>query len=334
MGKRNLIGLVLLAAVLLPLPMVLGNAYYIGVLVFCGIYSLICMGLSLFMGYCGQISLGQAGFCALGAYVSGILTAKAGFGVWTALFVALLVSLLVALGVGIPSLRLKGHYLAMATLGFGVIVYVVADADPFSWTGGPSGFWSIPKFSVFGYVLKNEIRWYYFVWGVVLIAMFFLLNVVHSRVGRALRAIHGSETAARAMGVNTAKYKVQAFLISAALASLAGSFYAHYVRFVNPAPFNLGFSIHLVTMVVVGGVTSVWGAIAGAAMLTVLTEYFRVFQEISVFLDGLILVVILLLFPEGLFVGAGKRVAALVSVARRRVRPGARAVSASREGRS
>ena len=335
MGKGNVIGLLLFAAVLLALPRLPGlaqNAYYIGILVWCGIYSLICMGLSLFMGYCGQISLGQAGFCALGAYISGILTTKGGFAPWPALVVSLVVTLAVAFAVGVPSLRLKGHYLAMATLGFGVIIYVVADADPFSLTGGPSGFWGVPKLSIFGWVLKNELRWYYFVWGVVVLGMILLLNVVNSRVGRALKAIHGSETAAKAMGVNVAKYKTQAFLLSATMASLAGSLYAHFVRFVSPPPFSLVFSIHLVTMVVVGGVTSLWGAVAGTALLTVLTEYFRVFKEISLLLDGLILIVIMLLFPEGLFIGIARKIAGVAGAARRAGRAGGPAVSPSREG--
>ncbi len=313
MGKKNLLGLIALVAVLLVIPHLLGNPYYLGVLVWCGIYSLLCMGLSLFMGYCGQISLGHAGFCALGAYVSGILTTRFGFSPWPALGVAMLASLLVAFIVGLPTLRLKGHYLAMATLGFGVIIYVAAEGDPFGLTGGPSGFWGIPKLSVFGVVLNSEVRWYYFVWGVVLVCMVFLLNMVNSRVGRALRSIHGGEPAAKAMGVHTAKYKVEIFLLSAALGSLAGSFYAHYVGFVNPPPFGLNFSIHLVTMVVVGGMTNLWGAIAGTALLTILTRYFRVFQEWGVFFDGFILVIIMLIFPEGLFVGAARKLAGIVS---------------------
>jgi branched-chain amino acid transport system permease protein len=314
MGKKNLIGLISLLVVVLLIPRFLGNAYYLGVLVWCGMYSLISIGLSLFMGYCGQISLGQAGFCAIGAYASGILTVRFGFSPWLALLVALIASLVVAYAVGLPALRLKGHYLAMATLGFGVIIYVVADGNPFGLTGGPSGFGGIPKLSVFGMVLNSQERWYYFVWSVVLVLMLFFLNIVHSRVGRALKSIHAGETAARAMGVNTAKHKTQAFLLSAAMASLAGSFYAHYVGFVNPDPFGLVFSIHLVTMVVVGGMTNLWGAIAGTAMLTILTRYFRVFMEFGVLLDGLILVIIMLLFPEGLFVGGAKK---LTAIARR-----------------
>ncbi|MDP2897903.1 MAG: branched-chain amino acid ABC transporter permease [bacterium] len=327
MSKKNLIGLIVLIAFLLVIPRFFGNPYYLGVLVWSGLYSLICMGLSLFMGYCGQISLGQAGFYALGAYGSGILTARFGFEPWPALAVALVACVILALGVGLPTLRLKGHYLAMATLGFGVIIYVVADADPFGLTGGPSGFSGIPKLSVFGLALNDELRWYYFVWATVLIFLFFLLNLVNSRVGRALRSIHGGETAAKAMGVNVAKYKTQAFLLSAAMASVAGSFYAHYVGFVNPEPFNLELSIHLVTMVVIGGVTNLWGAIAGTVLLTVLTEGFRTFfKEYRLLFDGLILVVIMLLFAEGLFLGAAKKVAALVARAsclRSRRRPGA-----------
>jgi len=311
MGKRNVIGLVALVIVLLLIPRLLGNPYYLGVLVWCGIYSLACIGLSLFMGYCGQISLGHAGFCALGAYISGILTTKAGFAPWPAMLVAIIASLIVALAVGLPALRLRGHYLAMATLGFGVIVYVVAEGNPFGLTGGPSGFWGVPKLSVFGLAVNDEVRWYYLVWGIVLVIMVLLLNMVNSRVGRALKSIHGGETAAKAMGVNTARYKIGVFLLSAALASVAGSLYAHYVGFVNPEPFSLVFSIHLVTMVVVGGMTNLWGAIAGTALLTILTRYFRVFKEIGLLLDGFILIVIMLLFPQGLFVGAAKKLAGL-----------------------
>lgn len=311
-----------MVVVLLVIPAFLGDSYYLGIMVWCGIYSLVCLGLSLFMGYCGQISLGQAGFCALGAYISGILTTRAGFSPWSAVLVALAASVLVAFAVGVPALRLRGHYLAMATLGFGVIIYVIAEGNPFGLTGGPSGFWGIPKLSVFGVVLNNEVRWYYLVWGVVLIALVLLLNIVNSRVGRALKAIHGGQVAAQAMGVNTAKYKIQAFLLSAAMASVAGSFYAHYVGFVNPSPFSLVFSIHLVAMVVIGGMTSLWGALAGTTLLTVLTEGFRAFfEDKRLLFDGAILILIMLLFPEGLFVGGAKR---LMSVFRRlRLKTGA-----------
>lgn len=312
MTRKSLIGLIVLIIFLMVIPRFFGNPYYLGVLVWSGMYSLICMGLSLFIGYCGQISLGHAGFYALGAYGSGILTVRFGLPPWTALTVALVASVILALAVGLPTLRLKGHYLAMATLGFGVIIYVVADADPFGLTGGPSGFPGVPKLSIFGRVLNDEVRWYYFVWGTVLVFLILLLNLVNSRVGRALRSIHGGETAARAMGVNVAKYKTQAFLLSAAMASVAGSFYAHYVGFVNPEPFNLELSIHLMVMVVIGGVTNLWGAIAGTVLLTVLTEGFRTFfKEYRLLFDGLILVVIMLLFAEGLFLGAAKKVASL-----------------------
>ncbi len=313
MGRKNLFGLIVLVAILLVIPHVLGNPYYLGVLVWCGIYSLVCMGLSLFMGYCGQISLGHAGFCALGAYISGILTTKAGFSPWPALLIALVASSLMALAVGLPTLRLKGHYLAMATLGFGMIVYVIADANPFDLTGGPSGLWQgIPRLSLFGLVINSELRWYYFVWAVVLIFLILLLNIVHSRVGRALRSIHGGEQAARAMGVNAAKFKIETFVLSAALGSIAGSFYAHYMLFVNAEPFSLVLSIHLVTMVVIGGMTNLWGTIAGVALLTILERYFHAFGDWRLFLDGFLLIIIMLLFPEGLFVGAAKRLGGLV----------------------
>jgi len=336
MGKKNLLGLAALVAVLLLIPHLLGNPYYLGVLVWCGIYSLACMGLSLFMGYCGQISLGHAGFFALGAYISGILTTKAGLSPWPALGVALLGNLLVAFAVGVPALRLRGHYLAMATLGFGVIIYVVADGNPFGLTGGPSGFGGIPrlfpKFSLFGLIRSDDERWYYLVWGIVLVFLALLLNMVHSRVGRALRSIHGGEPAAKAMGINSARYKIETFLLSAGLTSLAGSFYAHYMGFVNPPPFGPMLSIHLVTMVVVGGMTNLWGAIAGTALLTILRERFRAFHEIGLLFDGFILILIMLLFEEGLFVGAAKRLRGVVSRRRPAGLPGGASRQTAGEG--
>lgn len=186
--------------------------HYVDIMVFVGIFSLVNIGLSLLMGYAGQVSLGQAAFFGLGAYVSGILTARFGWSPWLPLFAGMVLTGTVAFVVGVPSLKLKGHYLAMATLGFGVIIFVVFNEE-FAWTGGPSGFVDIPGIGIGKWQIDTPLKYYYFVWAVVLAVLLFSLNIIHSRVGRAVRSIHGSETAASAIGVPTSSYKTQFFVL-------------------------------------------------------------------------------------------------------------------------
>ncbi|MFQ6066918.1 MAG: branched-chain amino acid ABC transporter permease [bacterium] len=302
MGKKNLLSLLILAGVMLTLPLGLGNSYYLNVLVFVGIYSLITIGLSLLMGYAGQISLGQAAFFGLGAYTSGVFSAKFGISPWLALLIAIFVTGGIAFLIGAPALKLKGHYLAMATLAFGEIVFIVFNQES-SYTGGPSGFGQIPRFRLGNFLLRTDIHYYYLVWILVIVVLLVSLNVIHSRVGRALRSIHGGELAANIMGVNTARYKIQVFVLSAVYASLAGSLYAHFITFLNPTPFGFHFSVAAVTMVVVGGMASVWGAMIGAALLTLLPEYLRVFHDYDILIYGSTLLVIMIFLPQGLFAG-------------------------------
>ncbi len=302
MGKKNMLSLLILAAVMLALPLGLGNSYYLNVLVFVGIYSLITIGLSLLMGYTGQISLGQAAFFGLGAYTSGVLSAKFGVSPWLGLLAAIFVTGGIAFLIGAPALKLKGHYLAMATLAFGYIVFIVFNQASFL-TGGPSGFGQIPRFRLGNFLLRSDVHYYYFVWTLVIVVLLGSLNIIHSRVGRALRSIHEGELAANIMGVNTAKYKIQVFVLSAVYASLAGSLYAHFITFLNPTPFGFHFSIVLVAMVAVGGMANVWGAMIGAALLTLLPEYLRVFHDYDILIYGSTLLVIMIFLPQGLFAG-------------------------------
>jgi branched-chain amino acid transport system permease protein len=302
MGKKNMLSLLILAAVVLALPLGLGNSYYLNVLVFVGIYSLITIGLSLLMGYTGQISLGQAAFFGLGAYTSGVLSAKFGVSPWLGLLAAIFVTGGIAFLIGAPALKLKGHYLAMATLAFGYIVFIVFNQAS-SLTGGPSGFGQIPRFRLGNFLLRSDVHYYYLVWTLVIVVLLGSLNIIHSRVGRALRSIHEGELAANIMGVNTAKYKIQVFVLSAVYASLAGSLYAHFITFLNPTPFGFHFSIVLVAMVAVGGMANVWGAMIGAALLTLLPEYLRAFHDYDILIYGSILLVIMIFLPQGLFVG-------------------------------
>ena len=302
MGQKNLFGVLALSLFILIYPLISYTSafsYYLDIMVFAGLIGMITMGLSLLMGYAGQISLGHAAFYGLGAYTSGIMTVKLGLNPWLALLAGAALSAAVAVIVGAPSLKLRGHYLAMATLGFGQIIFIIFN-EWISLTEGPDGFGGIPRLSVFGFTFDTSLSYFYLVWTVVILMLIFILNVIHSRNGRALMSIHGSEVAAMAMGVNAAKLKIQVFVISAVMASVAGSLYAHYVRFINPPVFDLFFSIKLLMMVVIGGMTNVWGALLGAALITFLPEWLIFLEDFDVLVYGLILVLIVMFLKNGL----------------------------------
>ena len=274
--------------------------HYTGIMVFAGIYALITIGLSLLMGYAGQVSLGHAAFFGIGAYVSGILTTRFAFNPWPALLIGMLAAALVALAVGAPSLRLRGHYLAMATLAFGIIINIFF-REEVALTGGPDGMINIPRIAVFGWVVDSTAKFYYLVWAATAGAFVFTANLLQSPSGRALRALHTSEPAAAAMGVDIARTKVAVFIYSAALAALAGSLYAHYMNFINPSSFDLFFSIKLIIMIALGGMHSIWGAIVGAILVAFLSmEWLHFFEAYEIVVYGLILLVVTVFLPKGL----------------------------------
>ncbi|MBN2325399.1 MAG: branched-chain amino acid ABC transporter permease [Spirochaetes bacterium] len=276
------------------------NPYHVGILVFLGMNIIITIGLSLLMGYAGQISLGQAAFFGIGAYTTGILTTKLGLPVAVSFPLSILLTISVAFVIGIPTLRLRGHYLAMATLGLGEIVHIVFN-ELIPLTGGPSGFGNIPLIRIFGIELDNDYKYFIFVWAIVAIVLFLSLNIINSRVGRALKAIHKEEQTASTLGVNTSRLKLSVFVLSSGFAALAGFLYAHYVTFLSPGTFSLGFSILLVTMVAVGGMENIWGALIGTTVLTLLPEYLRFFKDFDILIYGIILISIMILRPEGLY---------------------------------
>lgn len=287
-------------AIMALLPVFVRNGYYVHIGVVIGINLIIVTGLNLLMGYAGQVSLGHAAFYGIGAYTSGILTATYGWSPWYAVIVALALTCAVAWVVGKPTLRLKGHYLAMATLGFGIIVAVLI--RQMSWlTCGSSGLTEIPGISIAGRMLDSETQYFYFVWFFVLALMIMFVNLVDSRPGRALRALHDSEAAADMLGVDTASYKVHAFVISAAYASLAGTLYAHSsMRFLSPTPFGFHTSIALLVMVVLGGSGTLWGPALGAITITVIQEVLRPYADFDIIVYGLMLMVLMILMPGGI----------------------------------
>ncbi|MFO7962403.1 MAG: branched-chain amino acid ABC transporter permease [Desulfobacterales bacterium] len=274
--------------------------HYPDIMVFGGIYCVITIGLSLLMGYAGQISLGHAAFFGMGAYASAILTVRFGLNPWLCMMIGCILTAAVAFFVGAPSLRLKGHYLAMATLAFGIIVFIIFNEEA-EWTGGPDGMTGIPGISIFGFPLDTVERYYYFVWATVLILFVVTVNIIESDTGRALRAIHSSEAAAMAMGVNVSGCKIAVFAYSAVLASLAGSLYAHYLNFVNPSSFDIFFGIKLVIMISLGGMYYIWGAVIGALIITFLSyEWLHYFEELEVLAYGVILLLTTIFLPQGL----------------------------------
>jgi len=280
--------------------------HYPDVMVFAGIYSLITLGLSVLVGYAGQISLGHAAFFGVGAYASAVGTASLGLNPWLCMAAGALLAAGAAVVVGAPSLKLRGHYLAMATLAFGIIIYIIFNEEV-EITGGPDGMGGIPGLSLWGFEFDSVTRFYYLVWAIALGAFWFCVNFIESRVGRAFRSIHGSEAAAMAMGVNVSLYKIKAFVFSAVLASVAGSLYAHYMNFVNPATFDLFFSIKLLIMIIMGGMHSIWGAMLGALLITFLSyEWLHAFEEVEVLIYGGVLLIIVIFLPDGLVSLPGK----------------------------
>jgi branched-chain amino acid transport system permease protein len=216
-------------------------------------------------------------------------------------FAALAVGILAGL-TGFPILKLKGHYLAMATLGLGIIIYIVFN-ETVDLTGGPSGLSGIPNLAVGSLVFDSDIKNYYLVWTFTLVVVLFSVNLAGSRVGRALRAVHDSEVAARVMGVNARLLKVQVFALSAVISSLAGSLYAHTMTFISPVSFGFNFSVELLTMVVIGGLGSVYGSFLGAALLTLLPELLRGAQDYDIVIYGGLLMVMVMFMPGGLVRG-------------------------------
>jgi branched-chain amino acid transport system permease protein len=289
---------ILVAAIVIILPLFFPSAYYyrIGALVF--IFALAVVGLNLLMGFAGQVSLGHAGFVGIGAYTVAIGPVHFGAPSWLCLFAGAILSGAVAFTVGRPILRLKGHYLAVATLGFGLLVAIVLTNEA-GWTGGPDGM-NVPALKLFGWRVHGSDVWYWIA-GATFVGGFLLaLNLMDSPTGRALQAIHDSEIAARVLGIDVARNKLVVFIISAVYASVAGSYLALFNGLVTPDDAGFLRSIELVAMVVLGGMGSILGSLVGAAVLVVLPQVLTVFHEYEQTLLGLIVMVFMIFLRQGI----------------------------------
>ncbi|MFP7754984.1 branched-chain amino acid ABC transporter permease [Thermodesulfobacteriota bacterium B35] len=337
--SRAILCLVALVIVTQLLTRITGTSYYLTQLTMSAYYALVVIGLTVLMGYAGQISIGHAGFFAIGGYLSAALTTHnliplAGsplvqflgrLGVlvrgqdiygeqlltvtpWAACLAAILVAALIAFLLGIPVLKLKGHYLAMATLGFGTIIYRIALASDYF--GEADGISEVPGFTLLPGVaglpplvvngdFDSRVQNYYIAWGVLIIGMVLLLNLIDSRVGRALRSIHGSEEAAEAAGVDTARCKLQVFVLSAVYAALAGVLLTHYNGGLGPSEASVMKSVRYVALVAVGGMANLWGALVMGAGLTFLSLR-GVFGSFDDAVFGAILILVMLFAPDGI----------------------------------
>ncbi|MEH7226054.1 branched-chain amino acid ABC transporter permease [Bacillus sp. JJ1566] len=310
--------LLFVGLIILLLPLVVTSQYIFTLFILIGIYSIVTVGLSLLIGFAGQISLGHAAFFGMGAYTSGVLTVSFGLSPWLSMLIGIVATFLIAYVIGIPILKLKGHFLALATIGINIIFFILV-LGLNDWTGGAAGLIGIPTLSIFGLSLTDKVVFYFFVWILAFLVLILSLNIVRSHVGRLLRSIHDSEIATETLGVEVSKYKVAIFALSAAFASLAGSVYAHYITFVSPPTFYITTSILFLIMVMVGGASYIWGAILGTALIVFLNEfirfvghtYFGISGEVEIVVYGLIIVLFMMFMPKGLmhvFIQLSKRI--------------------------
>ena len=293
---RKHAGYLAVVVVVMTIPAYLSSSYYLGILADMATHCMILLGLSLLVGQAGQISLGQAAFVGIGGYGSAILTTSAGWDPWAAMVVAALVSATIAALVGVPTLKLRGYYLAMATLGVNEIIYILL-VQLKDLTNGTDGISGIPSLSLGGVDLGTPRAYHLVAWAVALIMLRVALNLSQSRVGRSLRALRQSEPAAQSLGVDTAYRKVQVFVVAAVFASLAGSFDAYRVHYIVPERYTITISILLITGVIIGGLRSVWGALWGTIVLVLLREVLaRVgLEDLQNLVFGVLLVALMLL---------------------------------------
>jgi len=279
-----------------------GGGGLLSSLVIAGIFYIALLGLDVQLGYCGQVSLGHAAFMAMGGYTAAISSVKFGLPPIVGVLLGLVVSLMCAAVLSMVTVRLRGHYIALATLSFGLLVdtLTVGLSD---WTGGPSGMTGIPNFSIGSFRFAGPVANYYLVWGVVIVGLIVLMNAMNSDFGRTLRSIKTDQTAALALGIDVPRYKLYAFLIGAGFASIAGSLLAFDFQFLSPDMVSTQQSFLLNTMLIIGGEGTLVGSVIGVIILTLLPTAFQFLANYKTLAAGILLVTAMLYFPSGLYGG-------------------------------
>ena len=296
--EHRLAGVLVMAAIIAVLPLFFPSAYYYRVAALVFVFALAAVGLNLLMGLAGQVSLGHAGFMGIGAYAVAIGPTHLGVPSWLSFVSGAALAALIAFVVGRPILRLKGHYLAVATLGFGLLLAIVFTNEA-RWTGGPDGM-SVPRLLVFGLPVRGADTWYWITAAGFLIGAALANNLIDSPTGRALAAIHDSEVAARVLGVDAARKKLAVFVISAVYASAAGSLFALLNGHITPDVSGFLRSIELVAMVVLGGMGSVAGSLVGAALLVVLPQTLTALHDYEHMVLGLVVMAVMIFLRAGI----------------------------------
>lgn len=287
-----------LGAVVALLPLILPSSFYVRVAALVYINALAVLGVNILTGFAGQVSLGHAGFFGIGAYAVALGPVYLGLPGWASLPGGAAVSALLAFVIGRPILRLSGYYLAIATLGMGMLISMVVSNEAYI-TGGPNGM-EVARMVVLGWRVTGSLTWYW-ISGITLVAgALIVINLIESPTGRALRAVHDSEIAARVLGVDVGRYKLLAFVISAVFPSIAGSYLALLDGFVTPNTTSFLLSIELVMMAVLGGLGSIPGSIVGAAVLVILPQCLTVFHDYEQLVLGAMIVVFLIFLPGGI----------------------------------
>ncbi|MGE0629745.1 MAG: branched-chain amino acid ABC transporter permease [Hyphomicrobiaceae bacterium] len=275
------------------------SEFHASVSVITGIYVILMVGLSLFLGYGGQFSFAQAVFYGIGAYTSGILTTRYNVPPLAGLACSALLGGLSAYALSAPILRLQGYYLAVATLAFCQIFHVLI-VENFAITGGPTGIYGIPPFSLFGFEFSSGRSYHYLVWAIAVISLLFARNLMNSRIGRALKALQSGDDAVSVLGIDVLGLRTRIFVLTGVTGAMAGSLFAHFVSYISPGTFTLDLSIWLVVVLAIGGVRSITGTVLGAAFTTVFPFLLGKYQNYNMLVFGVLLILVLKYLPNGL----------------------------------
>lgn len=307
--KISRVALLIFILLVALIPLTTDNYYILYVLSTTGLYIILAMGLNVLLGYTGLVSLGQAGFYGIGAYASGILVGKTGVPFVIGLLAAIVIAGLIGLIIGLSSVRLRGGYLAMVTLGFGVVVQILIT----NWeniTGGAEGFWGIPGANIGFANINTPLSWYYFIFAIVGIVVLFTYSLQNSRIGRAWMAVREDVTAVQMMGVNPVLFRLLAFVVSAVYSGIAGALFAHLNGSVFPDAFGVQTSILILLMVILGGMGQIMGPVIGALIVNVGFELLRPFGDYQTLVFGTVIVLMAIFMPQGA-VGLWQRIAGL-----------------------
>jgi len=290
--------LISLIVILSLTPLILTNDFYYEIAVVALFNAMIVLGLNLLMGYAGQISLAHGAFAGLGGYISAILTGEYGLSPIVAIVISIVFMAIFAYILARPILRLSGHYLAMATLGIGIIIAIILNNEE-ELTGGSDGM-SVESFNIFGYSLDQGWQWYLLASVILVLLVWLSQNLINSPLGRILRSLHDSQKVGISVGINITHYKSLIFVISVVIATVAGSLYAFFAGFISPQEAGFNHSIELVVMVVLGGMGRIYGSIIGAVILTLLPQFLTSFEDYETLIYGAIIILIMIFMPKGI----------------------------------